>query len=415
MFEATEVIAKPLLLARQERCRNLIRKRLPECGGVMIFSRVNIYYLTGTFAMGFLWLPLEGEPVLGVRKGVPRANLESPGLKTIVYGSYSKVAAQLAECGSPLSPTFAVEEQGLNWSLGQNFSQKMREYNLISADFAVSGLRSVKDSFELEKLIKCGLNQHEGQCTRFLEQAHVGMSEYEISALIWKNFLDMGHSVMGRMSCHGGEMVLGHVTVGENGMYPSYFDGPMGVKGFHPTAAYMGDKNTFWQEGQILGVDIGFAEDGYNTDKTQIFFAGKESAIPAKALQAHECCLNIQYELAKRLRPGAIPHELYFHALKMADEAGFAEGFMGLGSNKVAFVGHGIGLQVDEFPVLAKKFEEPVQENMVIALEPKIALPGFGMVGVENTFIVGADKTRCITEPDQDLEPLVTGRILCVY
>jgi Xaa-Pro aminopeptidase len=70
---------------------------------------------------------------------------------------------------------------------------------------------------------------------------------------------------------------------------------------------------------------------------------------------------------------------------------------MALGGNKVGFVGHGIGLALDETPVIAKGFDAPLEEGMVIALEPKLGIPGFGMVGLENTFEVTASGGRSLT------------------
>ncbi len=100
---------------------------------------------------------------------------------------------------------------------------------------------------------------------------------------------------------------------------------------------------------------------------------------------------------AEMLIPGAKPGDIYLKALDMAEKAGFAQGFMGLGGNKVPFLGHGIGLAVDEYPPLAKGFEDPLRENMFMALEPKIGIEGVGMVGVENTFRVTPRGGVCIT------------------
>ena len=76
---------------------------------------------------------------------------------------------------------------------------------------------------------------------------------------------------------------------------------------------------------------------------------------------------------------------------------------MALGGNKVRFLGHGIGLAIDEWPALAKGFEAPLEQGMVLALEPKIGLPGLGMVGVENTFEVTPDGGRCLTGSDYSM------------
>ena len=70
---------------------------------------------------------------------------------------------------------------------------------------------------------------------------------------------------------------------------------------------------------------------------------------------------------------------------------------MGFGARKVKFLGHGIGLTIDELPVIANGFDEPIQEGMVFAVEPKKGIPKIGMVGIENTFIVTPTGGRNIT------------------
>ncbi len=99
--------------------------------------------------------------------------------------------------------------------------------------------------------------------------------------------------------------------------------------------------------------------------------------------------MEIQEAVRCRLRPGGIPSEIFNEVYKTeVVSRKFEEHFMGFGSNQVLFLGHGIGLVIDEFPVIARRVDSPLQENMVIALEPKKGLPGIGLVGIENTFLV---------------------------
>jgi Xaa-Pro aminopeptidase len=102
------------------------------------------------------------------------------------------------------------------------------------------------------------------------------------------------------------------------------------------------------------------------------------------------------------LKPGAICEELYFRAAEMADEAGLGKQFMGMPGEQSRFVGHGVGLELDEWPILAKGFKDPLKNRQVIAIEPKFVIPGKGVIGIENTFAVtdaGGDKLTDI--PDQ--------------
>ncbi len=408
MFTPLEIIPTTELKERQERFRNILQHKLPQAGGMLIFSRMNIYYFTGTYAIGILWFPAEGEPVLLVRKGIERAAIESPNLAAAMYRSYSDLPKILQASATPLSQTIAVEESGLTWHFGQNLVKKLPNHNFIAGDSLLQRTRSLKSSWEVEKLRQAGKKHYEAMCITLPTKIEAGMSEYEISRIIWEIFFDGEHSGAIRMSAMGEETFLGHVSAGANSAYPSYYNGPLGVKGVHPSAAHMGDANSHWLEGHVLAIDVGFVWQGYHTDKTQLYFAGTKENLPAQAIEAQQCTLEIQEELAKMLKPGNIPQELYKKSLYMAEQAGFAENYMGAGSNKVPFVGHGIGLHVDEWPVLAKSYTEPLEEGMVLAIEPKITMPhlapSIGMLGVENTFIVTKNGGLSLTTKTTNLQ-----------
>ena len=199
------------------------------------------------------------------------------------------------------------------------------------------------------------------------------------------------------MENYGEEVFLGHIAVGASANYPSVFNGPVGLKGMHPAAPHMGSADIRWTEGTPLIIDNGFTLDGYMTDKTQVYWLGDKKNIPPLAVKAHNFCLELQAKIANLLRPGALPSEIWSYCLEEVERSGWSEGFMGYGPNKVFFAGHGIGLAIDEYPVLAKGFDLPLEEGMTIAVEPKIGLPGFGMVGVENTFEITSGGGRSLT------------------
>lgn len=397
MFTSIEVIPDEELAWRRDNCRKILKEKHPEAGGVMIFSRENIYYYTGTFAIGLLWLPLEGEPVLAVRKGIERAALESPNTKAVTYKSYSQIPAMLKEAGSPLTERFGVEQGGLSWSLGLNFSRHFSAYGFSAVDNALDRARSVKTRWELAKIRLAGQRHYQAMCKEFPSRVRHNMNGYQASALFWQIFYEFGHSGQTRMSELGQEVFLGHVSIGENIAYPSYYNGPLGVKGVHPSSAYMGYAGEVWAPGAFMAADLGFVVEGYNTDKTVLYFAGRPDQVPAEARRAQDCCLEIQSAVAAALKPGAVPQDLYRLSLDIAAKRGFSEGFMGYAGNQVPFMGHSLGLNVDEWPVLANNFTDPLQENMVIALEPKITIPGNGMMGVENTFVVTQSGGECLT------------------
>ena len=152
-----------------------------------------------------------------------------------------------------------------------------------------------------------------------------------------------------------------------------------------------------------LSIDNGFMHEGYQTDKTQVYWLGGKNSFPSIVRKAHECAIDIQGRIVEKLKPGVRPADLWEQALEQAGKQGFEDGFMGLGKNKVPFVGHGIGLAIDEYPAVAKGFDLPLEEGTVLAIEPKIGIPGVGMVGVENTFEVTTQGGRCLTGQDYDI------------
>lgn len=397
MFEALETLPAVEVSRRHASCRALLAERLPRAGGMLVFSRLALYYLTGTFGNGVLWLPQAGEPVLMIRKGMERARLESP-LGTIApFRSYGDLAGICKELGAPLSPVVAAEMGGLSWQLSSMLTARVPEVEFVGCDAELAKAQSVKSEWELEKMRLCGARHAQAMCRMLPETLRPGMTEREASHLIWQAFFSLGHQGVMRMSSQGEEIFLGHIAAGDSGNYPSVFNGPLGLRGEHPAVPFMGYAGKVWRKGEPLTVDCGFSLEGYTTDKTQVYWAGPHRTIPEPVLSAHGFCMDVQAYVAERLKPGEVPSEIWSHCRAWADRQGFGDGFMGLAGNKVPFLGHGIGLAIDGYPVLAKGFDQPLQAGMVMAVEPKQGIPGVGMVGVENTFEVTASGGRCLT------------------
>ena len=170
-----------------------------------------------------------------------------------------------------------------------------------------------------------------------------------------------------------------------------------------PAVPLIGSRDRKLQKGDLVFVDIGSAIEGYNTDKTTTYMFG--SSLPKYAIDIHNKCVDIQNEVAAMLKPGAIPSEIYRSIMNNLNED-FLQNFMGFGKRKAKFLGHGVGLLIDETPVIAEGFDDPLQEGMVFALEPKKGIEDIGMVGIENTFIVTSEGGECITGDNPGLIPI---------
>ena len=407
MHIPVETIPLGDLEQRYARCRALLSQLQPGAGGLMTFSRTSIYHLTGTMGFGIFWLPMEGKPLLMVRKGFERACLESPHIAIAPFRSFGDLAGLAAEHGVPFSKTIAAEQSSLPWSLADLLRKKLPDVVFSEADTALAQARSIKTEWELGKM-RLACAGHAKAVEEILpKKISPGMSEMEIAQITIEVFFSQGSCGMTRMNNYGQEMSLGHVSVGENGNFPTFYNGALGCKGLHPAAPFLGCTGSIWKHNCLLTHDAGFCYEGYNSDKTLNYFAGSPEAIPAKVKKAHDLCREIEAAVSGKMKPGAIPSELYRLSLDMAKTTEFADGFLGLGDSKVPFLGHSIGLCIDEWPVLAKNFDKPLQTGMTIALEPKIGLPGIGMVGVENTWEITESGAACLSTTGR-------GEIICV-
>ncbi|MFP4168308.1 MAG: M24 family metallopeptidase [Desulfonatronovibrionaceae bacterium] len=406
MFEPLEILPREESQNRLSRLQANVEEFVPQAEGVLVFSRMNIYYFSGSWVNGALYIPVHGDSVLMVRRGLGRAGLES-GLKNKVsFRSFRDMPGILREFGCEPKGPVAAEKSGLPWSLAESVQKWLPEVDFLAADMALSATRAVKTDWELEKLVLAGERHHEALHRIMPGRIRPGMSEREIAVTLWNVCFELGHSGHMRMQNFGEEIFLGHVSAGDSANYPSTFNGPVGVRGEHPAELHMGYAGKIWADNEPLVIDIGFCVEGYHTDKTQVYLpSGWEP--PSEFVRAQECCRDIQEALAEMLRPGETPARLYEKAQDMAEKAGFSDGFMGLGQNKVPFVGHGIGLAIDEWPVIAKSFRQPFAENTCMALEPKIGVQGVGMAGVENTFQVTPEGGRPLT--GTEFEPVEVG------
>ena len=78
-----------------------------------------------------------------------------------------------------------------------------------------------------------------------------------------------------------------------------------------------------------------------------------------------------------------------------------------MGHNQQApFIGHGVGIQLNELPVVTSRSRDILEGNMTIALEPKFVIPHVGAVGIENTYVVTASGLECITVFPEEIQEL---------
>jgi Xaa-Pro aminopeptidase len=211
-----------------------------------------------------------------------------------------------------------------------------------------------------------------------------GIREIELAALLEGFLREQRHQGIIRMRSFNGEMGYGALSGGSSASHPTCFAGPVGFVGLYP-AIPNGAGDRPLATGDTLMADIVGGYGGYIADKTRTF--GLAPLAP-DLREAHSFVLDLMAEIEGSLKPGTVCEDIYSRAVARVEKSPYADGFMGVGDSSVRFVGHGVGLELDELPVLAPGFTMPLEPGMTIAVEPKIFFPGRGGVGIENTYLI---------------------------
>ncbi|MDG6257950.1 MAG: Xaa-Pro peptidase family protein [Methanomicrobiaceae archaeon] len=387
------------LEGRMRRFRALMDARNPDWEMAAFFGKINLYYFTGTMQDGIVLIPRDDEAVFWVRRSYARAREESFFLQIRQMESFRDAAA-----ATPHIPgTVHLETELVPIALLDRFRKHFPFREVRPLDAAIAEVRAVKSAYELSCMEKAGnIHRHvlEGCVPDLLGE---GINEAAFAARLYEVLIEHGHHGVARFGMFDTEIRVGQIAFGENSLSPTCFNGPGGSRGLCPAVPLLGDRERKLRRGDLVFVDIGCGVEGYHTDKTMTYvFRGE---LPYEAVESHERCLAVQHEMAAMLRPGVAPSAIYETIMENLTPE-FRENFMGFGDRRVKFLGHGVGLVIDELPVIAAGFDAPLQEGMVFALEPKKGIAGVGMVGVENTFAVTPQGGRSLTGDHPGLMPV---------
>ncbi len=381
-----------------------LQERLKAEGmaGCLVTQNVGIYYFTGTMQAGYLFLPAEGEATFYVRRSLARAQAES-GVRTVALGSFRQFGKQLADdypsvFAAGTRPVVGADLDVLPAQLYMRVAAAVPQADWTDASRLLRAVRSVKSAAEIAR-IAAAAEAADAALKEGLQQLREGMTELELIAVIEGALRRRGHSGHLRMRGYNQETVTGVVAAGEAAAEPSAFDGPVGGRGLSPASPHGVSRRPIGRNEPIL-LDIGCCLDGYVIDQTRTAVIGR---LPDDLRHAYDVSVAILRRAETMLRSGQTPESIYAEAMRLAKDAGLADHFMGYGDDRVKFLGHGIGLELDEWPVLATGFDQPLEPGMVLAVEPKFTFPGRGVVGIENTYVVTETGCRSLTVTPETL------------
>lgn len=364
-----------------------LKKLMAEAGisHALIAGNADIYWLTGRVFRGYVFVAAAlDRPLYFVRR--PNDLEGSPADRVYKIRKPEEIATLLAGAGYAVGEPVALELDSLGFNEAVRLAAVFGHEPSADISPLIRRARAVKTEVEIALLKASGIKQslvYERIPHLFRE----GMTDIEFQIEIERASRLEGCLGQFRVAGNDMELFMGNVLTGDNADSPSPYDFAMGGRGADPSLP-VGADGTVIRPGAPVMVDVNGNYTGYMTDMTRMYISGED--IPEEATRLNSLSLDICRTLASMMKPGAEAKALYAKALEMATEAGYADNFMGHRYH-AGFVGHGVGIEVNEMPVLAPRSRDILEAGNVIAVEPKFVVPGLGAIGVENTYVVRSD------------------------
>ncbi|MBN2720758.1 MAG: aminopeptidase P family protein, partial [Proteobacteria bacterium] len=259
-------------------------------------------------------------------------------------------------------------------------------------------VRAIKSAYEIERVRAAGI-QVEMVMEAAADVLSEGMREIDFASVLEKRARELGHQGILRMRGFNQELFYGHIISGPDSAIMSHLDAPSGGMGVNPSVA-QGAGFRVIRKGEPVSVDFVGCVGGYLIDQTRLMVIGD---LEDDLLEGFGQALSIQDGILERARPGVRWSSLYEAAVQKANQLGVEDRFMGPPEEQVRFVGHGLGLEIDEYPFLAPRQDRVLEEGMVFAVEPKIFHPGKGITGIEDTFLLTGEGAERLTVTEREI------------
>jgi Xaa-Pro aminopeptidase len=381
------------LFLRQRRVQEALCRAGAD--GILLTVDVHLFYMTGLVFNGYYYLPAQGLPRLFVKRP---AGLS--GELLFAVRKPEQIPGIFADHGWELPEKVFIETDEMSYNECMRLQNIFRFRRMDNATTLMRRLRSVKTPWEIGEICRSA-DRHVATYARIPECYRPGMTDLRFQAEI--EYRMRLHGSRGVFRAFGANMhiFMGSVLAGDNAATPSPQDFALGGGG-QTAFCPVGANGTALRKGMAVMVDMAGNFTDYLTDMTRVYAVGR---LPEPAYRAHSVAQEIQDAVEAAARPGAACADLYRLAYAIVEKAGLTDFFMGV-RQQAKFVGHGIGLEINEPPVFTPRSDETLEEGMTFALEPKFVIPHVGAVGIENSFLVTATGVDKLTVFREDIMPL---------
>jgi Xaa-Pro dipeptidase len=382
---------KAEIQSRLERLKPLVEKA--SLDGAFFHYKIDYFYLSGTMQDAFLYVRPEGKPILFVRRELKRAQRESPLEEIIPIKTFKDIKPFLG----PLKRV-GMQLDVVPYAMAMKFREILGDVTFVDVSPLTQQLRKNKSPFEISILEHAAAisNQVYDAVPNLLRE---GLREIELGGMLENLAKALGHEGLLRVRSLNYEAYTWHILSGRTGSIVSQSDSPMGGLGLSP-AFPVGASMKKMKRGEPILVDFGISYHGYHVDQTRMYAIGH---MPEPFVKAYNVCRDIQYRVLDKVLEGMRTADLFMYSKQLAEDAGFAENYLGHGPHKVNFLAHGIGLELAELPFIARTHDYPLEAGMTFAIEPKMVFPNKGACGIENTVLLETGGYRILTNRDEQI------------
>jgi len=382
---------------RCNKLQKLMQKQ--ELDAVMILQNADLFYFTGTTQSGCLYLPCNGQPIYMVRKDHLRGRMES-GLKEVVpFSTMRDIPAILSGYSYPQPKNIGMELDVLPVNFLERYRKVYPDAIFSDATPLIRQVRMIKSHYEIH-LMQDAADQADKIFKRAEEVIHEKMTDLQLAAELEYVARKEGHQGLIRMRGFNSELFYAQIFSGTDTAVPSYSDTPLGGLGLN-TSFGQGAGLKQIERNEPIIVDFGACVDGYLVDQTRVFSIG-ELTEPLK--KGYKDMVDIQEYMTTIVKPEVSWGTVYEECLSIASDIGYTDNFMGAVGSQVSFIGHGLGIEIDEYPFIARGFNNMLFEvGMTFAFEPKLVFPGLGAIGIENTYYISHEGLKKLTKSSDEL------------
>ncbi|MBN1628005.1 MAG: aminopeptidase P family protein [Deltaproteobacteria bacterium] len=365
---------------------------------MLIVQRVDLFYFTGTAQNGYLYVPAQGDPRLFIRKYMPRAQKESSIREILKIRSMREIPGRIMDYYGRLPGSLGLEFDVLPVSDFNFYQTVFKVERYLDGSPLIHETRMIKSPWEIEQMERTAMIS--GKTFEYMKTAiSPGLTEMEFAGMFETYARRLGHGGYLRARNFQAKAYNWHILSGKNGSMVGFIDAP--ASGVGTSAAFpCGGGNKPLNVDEPIMIDLGTVLNGYHMDETRMYAMGR---MPDRAMKACRASIEIHDTVLENVKPGVSVSELFNISVSKAKSLGYKEQYLGPEGYKVSFIGHGIGLELVEHPIIARDRDYRLEPGMTFSLEPKMVFENEFSAGIESVFVVTETGHRMISKVPADI------------